>query len=131
MSRSGVESDKAAEYFKCSDAERAVFEGGIKLGALFHQFSGIPISEENREAVERTIEKCVMVQPFVDGVRVRIDLDKTSLGDGRYGYRTLSGEMMDVDLVICYRNVRASFRMHYVPELKYPLMQVTGVERLD
>ncbi|HIQ32623.1 MAG TPA: dihydroneopterin aldolase, partial [Methanothermococcus okinawensis] len=43
-------------YFKnLTPRERAVFEGGITLGALFHQFVGTPVSLKNREILERAI----------------------------------------------------------------------------
>lgn len=57
--------DPAAGFFKCNDRERAIFEAGIKLGSIFHQYVGIPLNTNNTEAVERAIRESVMVQPFV------------------------------------------------------------------
>ncbi|MEE9268050.1 MAG: dihydroneopterin aldolase family protein, partial [Thermoplasmata archaeon] len=39
--------DPTADYFECTDAERAAFEAGIKLGSIFHQYVGAPVSPEN------------------------------------------------------------------------------------
>ncbi|MEM3428929.1 MAG: dihydroneopterin aldolase family protein, partial [Thermoplasmatales archaeon] len=35
--------DPAAPYFSCSEKERAIFESGVKLGAIYHQYIGIPV----------------------------------------------------------------------------------------
>ncbi|MCI2413518.1 MAG: dihydroneopterin aldolase, partial [Cuniculiplasma sp.] len=32
--------DEAASYFHCTDRERAIFEAGIKLGSIYHQYVG-------------------------------------------------------------------------------------------
>jgi len=55
----------AANYFNCSERERAVFEAGIKLGTIYHQFVGTPVAAANVEILERAIEDGVRVQPFV------------------------------------------------------------------
>ncbi|MEN6395258.1 MAG: dihydroneopterin aldolase family protein, partial [Methanoregula sp.] len=56
-----------------SDREQAVFEAGIKLGALYHQWVGTPISQESAESVETAIEKAVILQPYVEEITVRLD----------------------------------------------------------
>ena len=38
-----------------NDRDRAVFEAGIKLGALYHQFVGTPISVDTIDNLARTI----------------------------------------------------------------------------
>ncbi|HEU12762.1 MAG TPA: dihydroneopterin aldolase, partial [Euryarchaeota archaeon] len=60
--------DPAKKYFNCNDRERAVFEAGIKLGTIYHQFVGTPISKDNVEPLERSIEESIKVQPFVKDV---------------------------------------------------------------
>lgn len=30
--------------FVCSHRERAMFEAGIKMGTIYHQFTGIPVN---------------------------------------------------------------------------------------
>ena len=48
-----------------SDREQVVFEAGIKLGALYHQWVGTPISRASAGSVEAAIERAVILQPFV------------------------------------------------------------------
>ena len=45
---SGKREELAAGYFNCSLKERAVFESGIKLGTIYHQFVGTPLSSSNQ-----------------------------------------------------------------------------------
>ncbi|MEM0330334.1 MAG: dihydroneopterin aldolase family protein, partial [Archaeoglobaceae archaeon] len=54
----------------------ASFEAGIKLGALFHQFIGAPVSEKNAEILERAMESCLKLQPYVIEAKVSIDRKK-------------------------------------------------------
>ena len=73
-------SDASAGFFNCTDADRAAFEAGIKLGGIFHQFVGTPLDDSNREALETAIRKSVAVQPFVESASVRIRPGPASRG---------------------------------------------------
>lgn len=119
--------DPAAGYFRCSDRERAAFEAGIKLGALYHQFTGAPVSRASAPAMERAIERSVLVQPFVESVKVRINRKTLKRGKGRYGYRVLEGRMLDVSVMVRVGAAKVRSRLRHIPELDYPLMYVTGV----
>jgi hypothetical protein len=114
--------DPASEYFSCSDKERAIFEAGIKLGSVYHQYTGIPINKSNVEYLERAIEKAVGAQPFVTGVSVSIDRKKVGRAQSAYKYKTLTGEMMDVKINIKYGRSEVVGSMSWIPEMKYPLM---------
>jgi hypothetical protein len=114
--------DPAAHFFSCTDRERAIFEAGIKLGSIFHQYVGVPLNTNNMEAVEKAIKESVMVQPFVKDATVIIDRKKIEKRKGQYKYVTLSGEMMDISVKICYGESCVTGRMKYVPEMDYPLM---------
>jgi len=48
---------QAQESTKMSDREQAIFEAGIKLGALYHQWVGTPISQESAAAWNRPLKK--------------------------------------------------------------------------
>lgn len=120
----------ASKYFNCSLRERAVFEAGIKMGTIYHQFVGTPLCAANVDILERAIEDGVRVQPFVKGVRVRIDRTALRRKKDEYDYQTLAGNMLDVVLEIQIENVRAVVEMRYVEELRYPLMFVRAVEEL-
>ena len=102
------------------DLERAIFEAGIKLGALYHQWVGTPISQDSAASVEAAIEKAVILQPFVEKITVR--LDRSAMKKNVFGYSELSGLMFDVEIV-----TRVGFsycRAALAPENGYPLMRI-------
>jgi hypothetical protein len=103
-----------------SDREQACFEAGIKLGALYHQWVGTPISRESAASVETAIEKAVILQPFVEEITVH--LNRELMTENVFGYSELSGLMFDVEIT-----TRVGFvycRARLVPDAKYPLMQI-------
>lgn len=121
-------SRKDEKYFKnISPRERAIFEGAITMGALFHQFIGTPVSENSAKALERAIEESMELQPCIDAVEVSIDFGDSELGN-EYAYVSLTGEMLDVKVVSSYQGVKAVTRMRYMEELNYPLMYVESVD---
>ncbi|MCL2033077.1 MAG: dihydroneopterin aldolase family protein [Methanomassiliicoccaceae archaeon] len=115
----------AAKKFKCSTKERALFEAGIKMGTIYHQFAGVPLDQDSVEALEDAIEKGVLVQPYVESIKVRIDRSIFGPKKDEYSYHSLSGEMLDVVLVIKIDDVRVKAEMRYDPMLKYPLMYIS------
>ncbi|HDD60733.1 MAG: dihydroneopterin aldolase family protein [Thermoplasmata archaeon] len=123
--------DIAKEYFSCGDRERAAFEAGIKLGTIYHQFIGAPISLRNAASLEKAIEEGCRVQPFVESCRVRIDREKIRAKRSEYKYTTLSPSMLDVELTIRYRRVRLTARLKWIDELRYPLMFIERIEEID
>ena len=103
-----------------TERDRAIFEAGIKLGALYHQWVGTPISRKSADSIESAIEKAVILQPFVEQITVR--LDRTLMTPNVFGYSELYGLMFDVEIV-----TRVGFtycRARLAPENGYPLMQV-------
>lgn len=122
--------DRAASFFQCTIRERAVFEAGIKLAAIYHQFIGAPVSASNAESLERAIEMGVMVQPFVESVSVRIRRESLRQKRNEYDYQSLTGEMLDATVTIKVEDVRVVGRMRYIEEIKYPLMYVERIETL-
>lgn len=103
-----------------NDREQAVFEAGIKLGALYHQWVGTPVSEESAASVESAIEKAVILQPCVEEITVR--LDRGMMKANIFGYSELAGLMFDVTIVT--RVGFAYCRARLAPHTGYPLMQV-------
>ncbi len=101
---------------------KACFELGIKLGALFHQFLGLPISLKNVEIVERAIESCVSLQPYVEDVRVEIDREVLKRRESSFGYATLDPEMLKAEVVVNVDGVRVKGLLRWVEEMRYPLM---------
>lgn len=117
----------ATKYFKCSKRERAAFEAGIKLGTIYHQFVGTPISSSNVDSLERAIEDGVRVQPFVEDVSVKIDRKSLRKKLNEYDYQTLSGQMLEVCVTIKIDEVRVVAEMKYIEELNYPLMFIKEI----
>ena len=54
-----------------TDRELAIFEAAIKLGALYHQWVGTPVSRTSAESLEKAIEKSVILQPYVEEISVQ------------------------------------------------------------
>lgn len=103
-----------------SDRQQAVFEAGIKLGALYHQWVGTPISRQSAASVEAAIEKAVILQPFVEEITVK--LDRTLMAENRFGYSELTGLMFNVEIVTRVGFSYCSARL--APEKGYPFMKV-------
>src|SRR3990170_3852165 len=63
--------DPLARFFRCSDRERAVFEAGVKLGSVYHQYVGCPVDRRGVAALERAIEAGVRGPPPLAPARPR------------------------------------------------------------
>ncbi len=120
--------DIAKKYFRCTNAERAAFEAGIKLGTVYHQFVGTPLSLENVDSLEKAMEASLKVQPFVKDARVRIDRNRITKKSGFYKYLTLEGSMLDVELEVQYEDKLAICKLEYVEDMKYPLMYIKEIK---
>jgi hypothetical protein len=117
------------EYFKnISKRERAIFEGAITMGALFHQFSGTPVSLKTTGTLEKSIKDAMELQPYIEEVEVKIDRKMLEDLKSSYDYVSLNGDMMEVKVVSQYGGIRAVIRMRYIESLKYPLMYVESVD---
>jgi hypothetical protein len=99
---------------------QAVFEAGIKLGALYHQWVGTPLSRRSAASIESAIEQAVILQPFVEEITVR--LDRNLMTENMFGYSELSGLMFDAEIVT--RVGFAYCRARLAPKDGYPLMQI-------
>jgi len=116
------ESDPAKKWFQCTSAERAAFEAGVKLGALYHQFVGAAVNAESVDSLERAMEASLRTQPFVESAEVRLDRKALRPGPRPYDESSLTGEMIDASVRIRYGESIVHGRLRYVPELGYPLM---------
>lgn len=122
--------DVDSEYFgNISHRERAIFEGGISMGALFHQFVGTPVSIETVELLEKSIESSFKLQPCISDVEVKIDRQKLEEISNEFDYISLDGNMLDVKIYVEYEEVEAIIRIEYVEELNYPLMYVDDITK--
>ncbi len=100
--------------------EKAIFEAGIKLGALYHQWVGSPVSPDTASTLERAIKESVSLQPFVEDVKVR--LDRGLMVSNTFGYSELSGLMFDVEVTTRVEGIPCRARLHRVSD--YPLMEI-------
>jgi len=115
-----------AKYFKnLTSKERAIFEGGISMGALFHQFIGTPVNNDTKKTLEIAISESLNLQPAVENVEVKIDLKDNNT---KFEYISLSGEMLDIVITTKIDDVVAKIRMKFIEELNYPLMYVEYVK---
>ena len=119
----------AEKYFDCSDRERAAFEAGIKLGTIYHQFVGTPISRDNVALLEKAIAEGTKTQPFVEDAEVHISREDLKRKKGEFDYVSLSGNMLTVRLLVEYKDIRVSAGMKFVKEINYPLMYMDKIEK--
>ena len=108
-----------------TDRDNALFEAGIKLGALYHQFTGSPVNLKTVESLERAIEQSISVQPFVEDITVSINrgMVRSNLND-EFGYCELEGRMLDVRIGVAYGSQRVRVALEYDERLEYPLMRI-------
>jgi hypothetical protein len=120
--------DVDEKYFKnISKRERAIFEGAITMGALFHQFIGTPVSILSVKSLEKSIEDAMTLQPCINSVEIKINREKLEKVQNEFDYVSLTGEMLDVKVVSDYSDKRAVIRLKFIDELNYPLMFVEEV----
>ena len=121
--------DVDEKYFNnISKRERAIFEGAITMGALFHQFIGTPVSIKSVKSLEKSIEDTMKLQPCISSVEIEIDREILEKIENEYDYISLTGEMLDVKVVSEYSDKRAVIRLKFITELNYPLMYVEEVD---
>lgn len=121
--------DVDKEYFSnITTRERAIFEGAISMGALFHQFVGTPVNEATKESLEKAMEESLNLQPAIEDVEVKIRFDKLSEAMSEFDYTSLTGDMLDVKIHTKVDDVVAVIRIEFIEELNYPLMYVEDIK---
>lgn len=113
-----------------SDRDRAIFEGAITLGAIYHQFSGTPIVKREGvlTALEKAIESTMSCQPYIEKVEIKIDRMKAKSGAHPYDYGELSGKNTKIKVISRYGNTRAYFGIRFLPRLNFPLAYIEKIE---
>jgi hypothetical protein len=123
-----VPSPSALHSARLSPREALLFEAGIKLGGIFHQYLGTPVSPRTWRSLARAIEQAVKLQPFVESVDVTIRTDRGGgTGRGLFGYRYLTPEMLDVRVTLRHGAERVVARLSHRADLGYPLMRVEKI----
>jgi hypothetical protein len=121
--------DVDKEYFSnITKRERAIFEGAISMGALFHQFVGTPVNKDSKESLEKAMEESLSLQPAIEKVEVEIRFDKLEESMTEFDYTSLTGDMLDVKIHTKVDDVLAVIRIEFIEELNYPLMYVESIE---
>jgi len=114
-----------------NNRDRAIFEAGIKLGALYHQFVGTPINTNTIDDLARAIEDSIGVQLFVRSVSVSIDSDMVAKKQNpKFGYCELEGRMLHVTLEVLYKNYIAQAELAMDEGMDYPLMSLKKIEEM-
>lgn len=121
--------DVDEKYFSnITTRERAIFEGAISMGALFHQFVGTPVNKNTKESLERAMEESLSLQPAIEKVEAKIRFDKLEESMTEFDYTSLTGDMLDVKIHTKVDDAVAVIRIEFVEELNYPLMYVESIE---
>ena len=107
-----------------TDRERAAFEAGIKLGALYHQWVGAPVSVATAESLEKAIGESVGLQPAVE--QVKVTLDRGLMSPNAFGYSEVAGLMFDVELVARVGKARCTATLSRMED--YPLMTLVACD---
>jgi hypothetical protein len=113
--------------------ERASFETGIKLGALYHILSGIPISSDEKiiSSIERGFEAAISCQPFVKSVRIILDRDKiVGTKFSEFDYDEITGKIIRAEIVLKYENIEVNAKIDWIEEMQYPLMYIEKINEV-
>jgi Uncharacterized protein conserved in archaea len=108
--------------------DNVAFEAGIKLGALYHQFVGAPVSLETAASLEQAIAASIGVQPYVKAITVSLDRTMIRESLSAFGYTELKGPMLKVDAVMQFKNYEASVGIKYTDG--YPLMFIKEIKEI-
>lgn len=116
------------KYFSnINNRERAIFEGAISMGGLFHQFVGTPVSKESIESLKIAMTQAIELQPGIDKVEIIIDEKKLNEQLSDFDYTDLNGELLDIKIYSKIETVRVIVRMKFIDELNYPLMYIEDI----
>lgn len=102
--------------------EIAAFEAGIKLGALYHQFVGTPVSIKTAGSLERAMQDSISLQPYVR--KVVVSLNRHMLKENVFGYGELEGRMITAEVEIDFEGELVRARLEYDAAKNYPLMSL-------
>ncbi|MCC9262190.1 MAG: dihydroneopterin aldolase family protein [Methanobrevibacter woesei] len=121
--------DVDKEFFSnITSRERAIFEGAISMGALFHQFVGTPVNNQTKKSLEDAMRNSLNLQPAIEDVEVNIDFTRLEDAMSEFDYTSLTGDMLDVKIHTKVDDVKAVIRIKFIEELNYPLMYVEDIK---
>jgi len=114
--------------------ERACFETGIKLGALYHILCGIPISSDEKiiSSIEKGIEAAISCQPFVTSVKIKLEKDKIVGNKSTpFDYDEITGKIIRAELLIKYEDIEVLAKIDWIEEMQYPLMYIEKISKVE
>jgi hypothetical protein len=82
------------------------------------------VSEENADILERAMESCMKLQPFVIDSEVTINRDKLRRAISEFGYTSLSGELLSAKVRVKVGKEEITAVLQWDDEKKYPLMRL-------
>ena len=113
------------------DRERALFELGIKLGALYHILCGIPVSSDQIviKNLEKGIEAAISCQPYVQSVKIILNRDRI-LGNKstEFDYDEITGKIIQAEIIINYESIIITANVEWIEEMEYPLMFIEKIQ---
>lgn len=125
----GDKMDVDKEFFSnITSRERAIFEGAISMGALFHQFVGTPVNNQTKKSLEDAMRNSLNLQPAIEDVEVTINFTRLEDAMSEFDYTSLTGDMLDVKIHTKVDDVKAVIRIRFIEELNYPLMYVEDIK---
>lgn len=111
-----------------TDREALLFEAGIKLGGVFHQYLGVPVDASTAAGLGATIARAVRLQPFVAAASVTVDVGRAGpAGRGAFAYHYLTAEMLRARIVLRQGGTEVAAELAHRGDLRYPLMRVVRV----
>ena len=114
--------------------ERACFEVGIKLGALYHIISGIPISSDEKtiDSIERGFEAAISCQPFVKSVKIVLDRNKiVGTKFTEFDYDEITGKIIRAEVALKYENIEVIAKIDWIEEMQFPLMYIEKIRKVE
>lgn len=116
---------KEEDYFKnLSSRERAIFEGGISMGSLYHQFVGTPVNIETCDSLEKAIEESILLQPAIVDVDVSLNKELIKKACKAMNYTSLEGNMLEITITTQVNEISICTCISYDEELNYPIMYI-------
>lgn len=113
--------------------ERACFEAGIKMGALYHILCGIPISSDEKiiSSIENGIEAAISCQPFVKSVKIKLEKNKiVGNKSTAFDYDEITGKIIRAELIIKYEDVEVLAKIDWIEDMQYPLMFIEKITKI-
>jgi hypothetical protein len=113
-----------------SPKERAIFEVGIKLGALYHIAMGIPISRDPIiiTSIENALANSIKSQPYVTDVRVKINIAQDLVGKKHpFDYSEIQPSILGAEIHLTYKNIQILGILEWNKQINYPLMYIKDI----